>query len=128
MALRILPPLVLAFVLAAAPSSAQQSPAPSSAQQTYVPGVEDLPLMPGLQALPGVETKFDSPGGRIVIAYAEGATNRGRVVDYYASALPQLGWERAGDAAFRREGEQLRLEFGERGSSLTVRFTLSPIR
>ncbi|MEJ0068585.1 MAG: hypothetical protein WDO24_07500 [Pseudomonadota bacterium] len=31
------------------------------------------------------------------------------------------------DTAFRREGELLRLEFGQRGTQLTVRFALSPV-
>ena len=49
------------------------------------------------------------------------------VLDYYRGALPQLGWQPAGEARFRRETERLRIEFIGNADRLTVRFVVSPL-
>lgn len=98
---------------------------PAGAAQTYVTGVEDVPLAPGLLAVDG-GTSFDSPQGRIVVAYARGNITQAAVLAYYAVTLPQLGWKRSDETGFRRETETLRLDFGTGGGGLTVRFTLAP--
>ncbi len=97
------------------------------AQVGYVAGLEDVPLMAGLTPIGGNDVAFDSPHGRIVIVNTQGALERPSVVAFYAASLSELGWDRIGDTAFRREGELLRLEFGQRGAQLTVRFALSPV-
>lgn len=107
---------------------------PILAANGFVAGIDDLPLMPGLTAMPEGSVAFDSPAGRIVEAYAAGTTTRAAISDFYRRTLPQLGWQPAGDNAFRREGERLRLDFPERaptGASagrgrVVVRFFLSP--
>ncbi len=93
----------------------------------YVAGIEDLPLMAGLAPTKANDLNFDSPQGRIVIVNTSGAVDRHAVETFYATSLGPLGWDRIGDAAFRRQGELLRLEFGQQGPQLTVRFTLSPV-
>ena len=93
----------------------------------YVAGIEDVPLMAGLAPTRANDLNFDSPQGRIVIVNAQGAVERPAVQDFYVASLGQLGWDRVGDSAFRRQGEMLRLEFGRQGSLLTVRFTISPV-
>jgi hypothetical protein len=120
---RIRKTLIAALWLAAlAPLSA-----PARAQVAYVAGLEDVPLMAGLTPAGGNDVAFDSPQGRIVIVNTQGALERPAVVAFYAASLSELGWDRIGDTAFRREGELLRLEFGQRGAQLTVRFALSPV-
>jgi hypothetical protein len=116
------PILIVALLGAAAtsPTAAQQSAAAS-----FVPGIEDLPLMPGLRPVEPASTYFDSPAGRIVIAYAGGPLERPAILAFYATTLPQLGWTRAGNTDYRRDGETLRIEIGEAKPPL-VRFTLSP--
>ena len=94
---------------------------------SYVAGIEDVPLMAGLAPTRTNDLNFDSPQGRIVIVNTQGPVLRQAVQDFYATSLGQLGWDRIGDAAFRRQGEMLRLEFGQQGTQLTVRFTLSPV-
>jgi hypothetical protein len=121
-------PTLLALLLAACLASSgspacAQAPAPAR----YVAGLEDVPLMAGLTPAGGNDVAFDSPQGRIVIVNAAGAVERQAVEAFYAASLGELGWDRIGDTAFRREGELLRLEFGQRGSDLTVRFALSPV-
>jgi hypothetical protein len=101
--------------------------AAARAQVAYVAGLEDVPLMAGLTPAGGNDVAFDSPQGRIVIVNTQGALERPAVVAFYAASLSELGWDRIGDTAFRREGELLRLEFGQRGAQLTVRFALSPV-
>ena len=97
------------------------------AQVAYVAGLEDVPLMAGLTPTGGNDVAFDSPQGRIVIVNTQGPVERPAVEAFYAASLSELGWDRIGDTAFRREGELLRLEFGQRGAQLTVRFALSPV-
>jgi hypothetical protein len=99
---------------------------PIHAADAFVTGTEDLPLMPGLAIVEGAGMVFDTPQGRIVEAYAKGAAKREAVLDFYAATLPQLGWKAESRAAYRREGELLRLELYEEAGGLTVRFYLSP--
>ena len=114
--------LLIAAVLAAAAVGA-------AAQERFVGGTEDLPLMAGLSEVAGRGMVFDTPAGRIVEAYARGPVSRDEVLEFYAVTLPQLGWRADGDAAFRREGEVLKLEFPAPGpDGLTVLFTLAPAR
>jgi hypothetical protein len=89
--------------------------------------IPDLPIMPALTADPEASAAFDTPGGRIVSVSAKGEVARATVLDYYGSALPQLGWEPEAKTRFRREAERLRIEFIEGEDGLTVRFVLSPI-
>jgi hypothetical protein len=121
-------PVLLALLLATClASSGGAARAQATAPARYVAGLEDVPLMAGLTPTGGNDVAFDSPQGRIVIVNAAGAVGRQAVVAFYTASLSELGWDRIGDTAFRREGELLRLEFGQRGSDLTVRFALSPV-
>jgi hypothetical protein len=115
------------LVLVSLAGAARAEIAPQAAQTAYVAGLEDVPLMRGLRPAGGNDVSFDSPQGRIVIVNTEGAVERANVLAFYADSMPALGWDRIGDSMFRREGELLRLEFGQRGDLLTVRFALSPV-
>ena len=95
----------------------------------FLAAIEDLPLMPGLTEDANAGVNFDSPAGRIAEAIAFGNVSARQVLDFYAAALPQLGWRQDGDAEFSREREILKLEFPEppkAGLPLTVRFALKP--
>ena len=114
--------IVLGLGLLSAPLSAQDS--------GFIEKVTDLPLMPGLSEVKDAGVVFDKPDGRIVEAYAEGEVERKAVLGFYHDTLPQLGWTRAkasgAAATFRREGENLALDFLDGGGALVVRFTLTP--
>ncbi|MBI1777715.1 MAG: hypothetical protein HYR63_20440 [Proteobacteria bacterium] len=101
-------------------------PASVAAEPGFVEGVEDLPLMDGLAALPDAGLSFDAPEGRIVVAYAKGQVSPETVIAFYASTLPQLGWQRLSERSFQREKERLSLEITRDSQGLTVRFTLAP--
>jgi hypothetical protein len=107
--------------------------APAFAQNRFVPGIEDLPLMPQLSAVQGENVVFEAPAGRIVEAWADGATSADAVREFYGKTLPQLGWRSSGPDLFRRENETLRLEFpassprgGASAGRILVRFYLAP--
>jgi hypothetical protein len=109
------------------PGAAQQDVAVDAAFVAgYVAEVDDLPLMPGLRQLLGAGLVFDKPSGRIVEVYAQGEVRPEAVRAFYARSLPPLGWQVAGEAAFRRDGEILLLEFVTRERPLLVRFSLRP--
>jgi len=121
---------VSAAVLAAGTPAVLAQQAPAAGETEFVGDIEDLPLMPGLTEITGAGMVFDTPAGRIVQALASGNVSRAQVLAFYAATLPQLGWQPAGKATYRREAEVLVLEFPPPGDAggLTVRFALSPAK
>lgn len=124
---RLAAAVVAALLAAAAPAVLAQAPA--SQGTAFIGDIEDLPLMPGLAEVSGGMV-FDTPAGRIVEAFATGRVSRAEVLAFYAATLPELGWQPAGEATYRREDEVLVLEFPPPGDAggLTVRFALSPAK
>ncbi|MGE5546895.1 MAG: hypothetical protein ACM33T_08360 [Solirubrobacterales bacterium] len=115
---RLLLPGLVAVLLAAAPLSA--------GAEGFLAVYEDLPLAPGLAEVPGTGMAFDTPGGRIVEAYARGTIRAAEIYRFYAATLPQLGWTRESDTVYRREAEILKLGASEDGRAVLVHFTVSP--
>ncbi|RJF81689.1 hypothetical protein D3877_16340 [Azospirillum cavernae] len=111
------------------PASASAASPSASAASPFVPGLADVPAMPGLDPVDAEPLVFDKPDGRIVQAVLSGMVPRGAVLAFYDQTLPQLGWRRAAERSFVREGEGLRLDFvatGAPSDKTTVRFTLTP--
>ena len=94
--------------------------------EDFLGGYEDLPLAPGLVEVAGSGLTFDTPGGRIVEAYAQGRARAADVLKFYATTLPQLGWVRESETLYRREAEVLILDPRAEGGQLTVHFKISP--
>ncbi len=96
----------------------------------FLSGIQDVPLMPGLAEDGEAGLMFDTPGGRIVEAYAGGPVRATEIAAFYLQTLPQLGWTAAPvedtTLRFAREGETLTLEFSAAASTVTVRYTLTP--
>ncbi|MDA0305630.1 MAG: hypothetical protein O3B76_05000 [Proteobacteria bacterium] len=114
-------PLVAALALSGAAYAQQDNGA-------FISIIDDLPLMPGLVEEAG-GVVFDSPGGRIVQAYASGNVSQGAVRAFYSETLPQLGWRPLSVGVYQRESEILKVEFpGGPGAPppLTVGFSLAP--
>jgi hypothetical protein len=99
---------------------------PARADEGFLSTIEDLPLMPGLTEDADRGVVFEAPSGRIVESFAMGAVSREQVVEFYARALPQLGWRQEEGARFIREDEVLVIEVSGAGARLTVRFALAP--
>lgn len=97
----------------------------AAAAGAFLAEFEDLPLAPGLTELPG-GMLFDSPGGRIVDATAEGEVTAQQVLAFYMQTLPELGWEKIGPASFRRDNEVLRIEMDSGRRPLAVHFSVVP--
>ncbi|MDR6775000.1 hypothetical protein [Azospirillum sp. BE72] len=115
------------FLIPIPPAFAAQLVAADSGP--FVPGFTDVPVMPGLATAESEPLVFDKPGGRIIQAVLSGEVPRQAVLAFYDQTLPQLGWRRASDRVFVREGEELRLEFPQQAkpkSATAVRFTLTP--
>ena len=96
------------------------------AGERFVPGFEAQPLMAGLEVEPGSAVAFDKPGGRIVEATVTGNVPAARIRGWYGEALPQLGWQPAGEGLFRREGEMLSVIVTADGAGARIAFRLYP--
>ncbi len=92
---------------------------------SFLSVMEDLPLAPGLEEQAGA-LQFDSPTGQIVEATASGNIKADAVLNFYAETLPQLGWEKIGEGAYRRDKEVLRIETSGHKMPVQVRFRLVP--
>lgn len=102
----------------------------TAAEPVFMTGFEDLPLMDGLKQSEDAAVAFDSPGGRIIEAYAQGERiEKQKVTEFYDKTLPQLGWTRlrkktqASSFSYTREGEELTISVDD-GTPATVRFEL----
>ncbi len=124
--------LILSAYVATAGSLAFPPALMAASGVLNVAGIEGLPVMPGLREKPDERVVFDTPGGRIIEAFAVGQVKTTEVSSFYQATLAQLGWRRIGELIFEREGEMLTIDFpGKAGSagskpSLTVRFTVRP--
>ena len=78
-----------------------------------VAGIADVPLMPGLTEQFDETVIFDKPGGRLVLAVAEGQNRERCIRDYYLAELPERGWALEGapvtTLVFTRGKEQLEI-------------------
>ncbi len=106
----------------------------TAADEAFLAGVADLPLMPGLREIPDATMIFDKPHGRLIQAAAvsgNGSANSPSISlaalwRFYDATLPQLGWRRAGQGYFVRDGEGLRISAEKNGPIITVRFAIAP--
>lgn len=101
--------------------------ASEEAAPQFFTALRDVPLMQGLHEVPEMTVIFDKPDGRIIEAAAaiEQLTER-EIKAFYASALPQLGWRKSGENAYRRQGEELLLAFESADGARYMRVTVQP--
>lgn len=92
----------------------------------FVSVYEDLPLPASMTEVPGSALTFDSPDGRIVEADAKGRADKAAVLQFYHTALPQLGWTEDGPGRFHRDQDNLRIDVTGQGPEATAHFTISP--
>ena len=98
---------------------------------SFISGFEDLPLMAGLVQFEDAAVSFDTPGGRIIEAYAESPkADAKKIMAFYTETLPQLGWKKTSEnkeksfLVLTRDGETLKIST-EDNSPVTVRFELT---
>ena len=61
-----------------------------------------------------------------MVAFARGPLPVAGIQSFYAETLGQLGWTRAGENTYQREGESLTLDFTPDGEDTLVRYSLLP--
>lgn len=95
----------------------------------FFQSIDDLPVAPGMTEVADQGLAFDSPGGRIVTAVAQGnsgGTGIAAVRAFYRKALPPLGWVAGPTDIYTREGERLTLQYERAGGRTIVRVRLVP--
>lgn len=95
-------------------------------QVGYSGVIDDLPLMPGMIEKMEDSIVFDAPGGRIVEIGAETKANVAAVSEFYADALPALGWEPISSSGFIRDNEILKISSERKENITVVHFSLAP--
>ncbi len=98
-----------------------------AAESAFLSVLDDVPLMAGLTEATDETVYFDTPGGRIVEAYAVGDVSKDSILIYYKDSLPSLGWQRNAHGTYLREGESLSVSVKMDGKTALVRFALSPV-
>ncbi len=102
------------------------SPA-AQAEQGYLEYLPDVPLMDGMGELEDYSFMFDKAEGRVIETAAFVAvSSESEVMDFYAGALPQLGWVPISRDRFLRNGEQLIVKSEKVEGGVLARFWLSP--
>lgn len=97
------------------------------AGQGYLEYLPDVPLMDGMGELEEYSFMFDKAEGRVIetAAFVAGS-GVNEVMDFYAGALPQLGWTMISRDRFLRNGEQLIVKSEKVEGGVLARFWLSP--
>ena len=60
--------------------------------QDFLSVAPDIPLAPGLQEVESGGVIFDKPKGRIITIEALGVVSGEKIMAFYRSVLPNLGW------------------------------------
>jgi hypothetical protein len=99
------------------------------AGDAYFEALYDVPIMKGLEEVKEQAMLFDKPGGRIasVVAVSK-AVGAKEIQDFYAAALPQLGWKKVQLNQYVRGEDQLVLDLVRRPPVTVLHFTLSPLK
>ncbi len=99
-----------------------------AADPRFFDDLGDVPVMPGLSELSERGVVFDKPEGRIAQATALAAegTEAAVVQRFYAEALPQFGWESAGDGRYVREDQVLSVTERREEGRILIIFRLEP--
>lgn len=81
--------------------------APVLAETQFFRSVPDLPLLDGMVEIGEEAIIFDKPQGRYIEVHATVDTQA--TLTRFIESLPQLGWEKAGEGRFVRDGEALEI-------------------
>ena len=117
---------LFAFAALAAFCAPSLTPGPALAEARFFADLPEVPLPEGFAEHRERAVLFDKPGGRIAVALASGQGEEGEVRAFYEATLPALGWRSEGAGRWRRESEQLSLDFEREGGRLYMLLRLSP--
>lgn len=106
---------------------AQMPDANNPPATTFFYALNDVPVMRGLRELADESINFDKPEGRIITATAVSDDLKPEAIrNFYAQALPQLGWAAEEEGVFIRERERLRLIVEVKEGVSIARFQVGP--
>lgn len=95
--------------------------------QAYLQYLPDVPLWPGAREIEDQSVVFDKEEGRVVEAVVDiEKTSEKSALNYYAKALPALGWTSMRPGLFVRNGEQLVVKWEKVQGGAILRFSLLP--
>lgn len=99
--------------------------------EEFVSGSEDIPLLVGMQKFSDGALGFDSAVGSIISSSYSSNLDKNEVKIFYLKTLPQMGWSvvrnSIDSAKFKRDKEDLEIEFAEENGAKVVRFFYSSL-
>ncbi len=99
--------------------------------EEFVSGSEDIPLLAGMQKISDGSLGFDSTVGSIISSSYSSNLDHNEVKIFYLKTLPKMGWgvvrNSIDSAKFRRDKEDLEIEFAEENGVKLVRFFYSSL-
>jgi len=110
----------------------QNDSAETKASQDFVQGSEDIPLLEGMTKIFDEGLGFDSANGSIMSSTYKTNNSAESIKKFYQQTLPQMGWKiskgknaEAQKVKFKRENEQLEIEFTTQNGKNLVKFFIS---
>lgn len=101
-----------------------------AAAQEFVQGSQDIPLLENLEKTTDEAVNFDSNSGSIISSNYKSKNSKGEVKKFYIKTLPDMGWaiekNLENKLVFKREKEQLEIEFSLENKQNIVTFFISP--
>lgn len=102
---------------------------PPQATEEFVQGSEDIPLLTGMGKTSEDTVGFDSSSGSIISSSYASTISHKEVRNFYIKTLPQMGWQIVKNlenkVVFKRERENLEIEFDKENGKSVVRFFIS---
>ena len=98
----------------------------SYSSDKFVYGLEDIPLYKNMNNNEESLVLFDSINGRIVSTKITGGEKLNKIMEFYHSILPNLGWNRTKGDLYVRGDEVLEIIFFESEGKSLVEFNISP--
>jgi len=101
------------------------------ASEDFVQGSEDIPLLVGMEKIYDGSLGFDSASGSIITSSYSTNLEPKQVKFFYSKTLPEMGWRVANNdensVKFKREKEDLEIEFAKEDKIQVVRFFISSL-
>ncbi len=101
------------------------------ASEEFVQGSEDIPLLVGMEKISDGALGFDSASGSIITSSYSTNLEQEKVKTFYLKTLPEMGWNITRNAKdsidFKREKENLEIEFAKEEKLQVVRFFVSSL-
>jgi len=95
-------------------------------QELFIEGLGDIPIYKKMEYLEDSLILFDKIDGRYVSTKTKGNYSQKEVQEFYAKALPNLGWTSRKKNFFEREDELLEIKFFNEEDKTIAIFKIFP--